>query len=75
MEDGDDPTRPLLTDREAFIAMRLFLEQYYVRAGNDMETLIADVTLESDGLPLDPAAWDDWTTCLDEARGRGATAG
>ena len=39
---------------EAVVAMRLFLEQYYARAGNDLETLIADISIESDGQPLDP---------------------
>ncbi len=57
-----------LTDREAFIAMRLFLEQFYARAGNDMETLIADITIESDGEPLDPAAWSDWLSCVRTAQ-------
>jgi hypothetical protein len=54
---------------QAFIAMRRFLEQFYDRAGNDMETLIADITLEEDGVPVDPAAWSDWLRCLDEATG------
>lgn len=54
------------TDKKiAFAAMRLFLENYYARAGNDMETLIADITIEADGLPLDPAAWDDWVGCIE----------
>ena len=61
-------TELLINDREAFVAMKLFLEQFYARAGNDMETLISDITLESDGKPLDPAAWDDWTRCVEEAQ-------
>jgi hypothetical protein len=63
-DDGDT----VITEREAFIAMRLFLEQFYARAGNDMETLIADITLESDGKSLDPAAWDDWLRCINDAK-------
>jgi hypothetical protein len=58
----------LIDERDAFLAMRLFLEQFYARAGNDMETLIADLTLEADGKPLDPAAWDDWLRCIEEAK-------
>jgi len=58
----------LISERQAFVTLRLFLEQYYTRAGNDMETLIADVTLESDGEPLDPAAWSDWIACVERAR-------
>jgi hypothetical protein len=57
-----------LTEREAFIALKLFLDQYYDRAGNDLETLIADITLEDDGQPLDPAAWDDWLRCVAQAK-------
>lgn len=55
----------LITDREAFVAMRRFLEEFYARAGNDMETLIADITIEPDGQPLDPAAWGDWMRCVE----------
>lgn len=58
-----------MDEKVAFRAMGMFLTQYYQRAGNDMETLIADITLEADGEPLDPAAWDDWLECV-----RAATA-
>lgn len=60
----------MIEEHDAFIAMRLFLEQFYGRAGNDMETLIADLTLETDGNPLDPAAWDDWLVCIQKAKQR-----
>jgi len=63
----------VITEREAFVALRLFLEQFYARAGNDMETLIADITLEPDGQPLDPAAWDDWIRCVAEAKASDAS--
>lgn len=59
-----------LSDRDAFIAMGLFLEQYYSRAGGDMETLIADISIEADGEPLDPAAWEDWLRCIDQVKRR-----
>jgi hypothetical protein len=62
-----------MTEQEAFAAMKLFLEQYYERAGNDMETLIADITLESDGQPLDPAAWSDWVKCIQAVTARTPT--
>ena len=57
-----------LTDREALIAMKLFLERFYAEAGNDMETLIADITIESDEGTLDPAAWEEWLRCVDAAK-------
>ena len=49
-----------MTDKEGFVAMKLFLEQLYARAGNDMETLIADITLESDSKPLESGAMPIW---------------
>ena len=45
-----------LSEREAFRAMTLFLTEYYDRAGDGLVTLLADITIESDGDPLDPAA-------------------
>ncbi len=60
-----------MSEREAFIAMKLFLEQFYAHAGNDMETLIADITLQADGQPLDPAAWGDWMRCVAETKESG----
>lgn len=59
----------MITEHEALVAMRLFLEQFYGRAGNDMETLISDITIESDGKTSDPAAWYDWIRCVEEAKG------
>ena len=58
----------VMSERQAFIAMKLFLERFYGHAGNDMETVIADITLEADGRPLDPAAWSDWIRCVEEAK-------
>ena len=52
--------------------MRLFLERFYDRAGNDMETLIADLTIQKDGGPLDPAAWGDWLECIRDVQQRTA---
>ena len=57
-----------MSDREGFAAMKLFLEHFYDQAGNDMETLLADITIEADGGPLDPAAWDDWLRCVEQAK-------
>ena len=58
-----------LSETEAFRAMTQFLSEYYDRAGNDMETLLADIAIESDGMTLDPAAWDDWMRCVRAAKG------
>lgn len=54
----------LLTQEEAFRVMAEFLWQYARRAGDDLITLLGDIELESDGMPTDPAAWDDWLNCV-----------
>jgi hypothetical protein len=55
----------LVTPQQAFAAMALFLERFYKRC-DDMQTLLADLSIEADGEPLDPAAWDDWVAALEE---------
>jgi hypothetical protein len=69
MQEHPEESDVLLTPFEALRAMSLFLKHFYGQAGNDMETLMADITVESDGMTLDPAAWDDWQTCVAEAKG------
>ena len=53
-----------LSAYQAFRAMGLFLRQFADRAGDDLGTLLADTTISSDGMPIDPAAWDDWIACV-----------
>ena len=64
-----------LSETEAFEAMTLFLAQFYEHAGNDLETLLADISREADGGTLDPAAWDDWMACVRCVTDRRGTAG
>ena len=49
-----------LDEREAFEAMIQFIERFMEEAGNDLLTLYADIQLQADGMPWDPAAWGDW---------------
>jgi ATP-dependent Clp protease ATP-binding subunit ClpA len=58
-----------LTEQEGLDAMRCFLEQFYQSAGNDMETLLADITIQPDGGTSDPAAWYDWLRCIEQVKG------
>jgi hypothetical protein len=58
----------MISERDALAAMRLFLEHVYEQTGNDMETHIADITMEADGSTLDPAAWEDWLRCVEKAK-------
>jgi hypothetical protein len=68
-----DPARYQLTEAEAFRAMRCFLEQFFRSAGNDVATLLVDISIvvgnepwQPDGSTHDPAAWDDWLKCVDD---------
>jgi hypothetical protein len=53
-----------LNEREAFAAMTLFLNRFAERAGDDLLTLLGDITLRPGGDTFDPAAWDDWMDCV-----------
>ena len=56
--------RYTLSEQEAFLALTLFVNQFYARAGDDLPTLMADISIEEDGGTLDPAAWADWLECV-----------
>lgn len=61
---------------EAFAAMSLFIDQFARRAGDDLLTLIGDISLMPDdsvrrGTTTDPAAWDDCLACVAEVKERG----
>jgi hypothetical protein len=58
-----------LSESEAFQAMSLFLTQFAKRAGDDLATLLADITIDADGGTFDPAAWDDWIACVRAVKG------
>ena len=57
-----------LDEHEAFHAMSLFLRQFADRAGDDMLTLLSDISLDADGKTFDPAAWDDWMRSVASAK-------
>jgi hypothetical protein len=57
-----------ITEREAFLAMTLFLNRFAERAGDDLLTLLGDITLMPDGGPFDPAAWEDWLSCVESIK-------
>jgi hypothetical protein len=52
-----------LLPEQAFLAMLVFLRQYYARGGckDDLAALLSDIqSITEDGLPADPAAREDW---------------
>lgn len=47
-----------------------FLRRYAERAGaGSLPTLLADIELDVDGMPFDPAMWSDWLAAVDIVRG------
>lgn len=59
-----------LSAREGYLVMVEFLRRYVERAGaGSLATLLADVELDVDGMPFDPAMWSDWIAAVDIVRG------
>jgi hypothetical protein len=59
--------KKLLSPEQAFRAMFVFLNQYHQRTTGKAELgdVLGDIQLnESDGMPADPAAWDDWLSAM-----------
>ena len=54
-----------ISTREAFDAMRLFLEEFYNRTdSDDVGSLLGGIQFCDDNTTMDPAAWDDWLNCI-----------
>jgi hypothetical protein len=61
----------LISPDEAFRAMLKFLETYYIRSGRkaDLAAVLSDIQpIPEDGLPADPAAWNDWLEAVRSLR-------
>ncbi|GLZ60888.1 hypothetical protein [Micromonospora sp. NBRC 107095] len=57
-------SRYSMDERVAFVAMSRFVWQFANRAGDDLLTRLGDIGIEADGGTTDPAAWNDWLTCV-----------
>ena len=59
----------LLSPEQAYNAMFVFIDRYYVRTGRSPElgALLGDLQMNRDGLPMDPASWGDWLAAIQEA--------
>ncbi len=56
-----------LTEKQAFTAMIYFLDQYYQQTqADDLGALLGSLQLLSDGMPIDPALWDDWLMAVEK---------
>jgi hypothetical protein len=61
----------LISHDEAFRAMLKFLETYCIRSGRkaDLAAVLSDIqSVSEDGLPADPAAWNDWLEAVGSVR-------
>ena len=61
----------LLSPEQAFNAMSVFLARYYERTGGkgDLAAILGDLQMNKpDGLPMDPAAWEDWLAAVNCVR-------
>ena len=52
---------------EAYKSMFEFVRQYYNRKAKPRELalLLSDIELIHDGMPMDPAMWQDWLDAVD----------
>jgi len=59
----------MLTKREAYVAMLVFLEGVFERTqSEDLGALLGGMSLLRDGGTADPAAWHDWETAVAKVR-------
>jgi hypothetical protein len=61
-----------LTEKQAFRAMVLFLQNFYNRTqSDDVGSLLGELMFFEDGTTADPAAWQDWVESVEEILNRG----
>lgn len=74
MNEGTERPSRNLTPREAFEAMRCFLERFNEREPPEsrltIELLLSWTEVEADGITSDPAQWPDWERSIATALGR-----
>jgi hypothetical protein len=65
-----------LTDRQALLAMKKFLEAYYDRTKGTghLAMVISDIEFEPINITSDPAAWEDWLAAIDAAKAEESAA-
>ena len=65
-------TDAMLTTREGYEAMAIFLESFWVRDGlpdDSLALLLSFVApVGDDRRPADPAMWGDWLSAIERAR-------
>lgn len=65
----------VVPEREGYLVMVEFLRAYVERAGaGSLAALLADVEIDADGMPFDPAMWSDWLAAVSVVRGAGSAS-
>jgi hypothetical protein len=61
---------------EAFKAMQCFLEKHYMQTrSEDIGSLLSDMQFITATEIADPAAWNDWMTCIKSVKSKGNSNG
>lgn len=63
----------MLDERQAFEAMRVFLQEFWERNNRDVDLalVLSDIQIEPHGDTHDPAAWSDWLNAVARALAKG----
>ena len=59
-----------LTVRQAYESMILYLERFHYPRFDQVGVIIGELKFQEDGVPGDPAAWDDWQECVQQVVSR-----
>ena len=68
MDSSTENCDAMITGRQAFLAMADFVWEFGQRAGDDLLTLIGDISPLPDGAFMDPAAWTDWLASVERIK-------
>lgn len=59
----------VLSEKEAFKAMFLFLETHYDMTGaDDIGALLSVLSLGENNMPIDKALWEDWLEAIEKIK-------
>jgi hypothetical protein len=65
----------VITAREGFEALRVFLRAFWERGGgvgfsNEVDWLLSAIEPTASGMPLDQAQWHDWIKAVNKVKAR-----
>lgn len=61
-----------LTSEEAYCAAFYFLKKYWdLTSSEGVGDLLSIMSVVADGMPADPALWEDWRVAVEQAKKKG----